>query len=510
MLSTVKVRRSDIVLLIAAVLVTLFYVVIGGGGFPLDDSWIHQTYGRNLAYTGMWAFVPGVPSAASTSPLYTVVLAIGYWLRLPFPLWTHGIGALALGVTGIIGSRLAERAAPEIRHIGLAAGLALVLAWHLIWAAASGMETMLFCLFTLLLIWLVWQETDAPEHGTIRRGVIFGMCAALATLTRPEGVLLAGLAGLVLILVRLDWRWLLTWGAAAGTAFVLVLSPYLIYNVQITGGLLPNTAAAKQAWVSANGLYDVSFVWRCWNLVVPLAAGGQLLLVPGLVTFVIVAVRKLGSQRRAVWLLLPPLWGVALIGLYTATLPLPFQHSRYVIPALPALIVAGVIGTGWMLRWGRAALIARVLTRSAALAAALMFAVFAFGVGAQAYRQDVAIIDQEMVEPAHWIADNMPAESLLAVHDIGAVGYFTQRPLLDIAGLISPEFIPTIADSNAMWALLAARGARYLMAMPDQVPGADADDARLCPVYQSEGRAAVGAGGEKMTIYALAWDGVCS
>ena len=510
MLSSVKVRPTDIVLLMAVGLVTLFYVVLGGGGFPLDDSWIHQTYGRNLAYTGMWAFVPGVPSAASTSPLYTVVLALGYWLRIPFQLWTHGIGALALGVTGVIGSRLAERAAPEIRHIGLAAGLALVFAWHLIWAAASGMETMIFSMFTLLLIWLAWSEVDAPQTRLIRRGLIFGGCAALTTLTRPEGVLLAGLCGLMLILARLSWRWLLGWGIAAGGAYVLVLSPYLIYNLQITGGLLPNTAAAKQAWVSAHGLYDISYLWRYWNLVMPLAAGGQIMLLPGLITFVILAVQRLRTQPRAVWLFLPPVWGVALIGLYAFTLPLPFQHSRYVIPALPALIVAGVVGSGWMLKWGRGTVLARVFTRSVALAAALMFLVFAFVVGAQAYRQDVAIIDQEMVAPAHWIADNIPSDVLLAVHDIGAVGYFASRRILDIAGLVSPEFIPTIADAEAMWALLETRGAQYLMAMPDQVPGDDVNDARLCPVYQSDGRAAIIAGGEKMTIYGLAWDDPCS
>ena len=43
-------------------------------GFPLDDSWIHQTYARNLAERGEWAFVPGEPSVASTSPLYTCLL----------------------------------------------------------------------------------------------------------------------------------------------------------------------------------------------------------------------------------------------------------------------------------------------------------------------------------------------------------------------------------------------------------------------------------------------------
>ena len=101
-------------------------------------------------------------------------------------------------------------------------------------------------------------------------------------------------------------------------------------------------------------------------------------------------------------------------------------------------------------------------------------------------------------------------DDLLAIHDIGAVGYFAGRPLIDIAGLVSPEFILLVGDADAMWALMEQRGARYLMAMPDQVPGDDVHDPRLCAVYQSDGSSARVAGGEKMTIYGLAWDGDCS
>jgi hypothetical protein len=504
-----KIRATDVALLLVAALVTLLYVLVGGGGFPLDDSWIHQTYGRNLAAAGIWAFVPGVPSAASTSPLYTVILAIGYWLRIPVLIWTHGLGALALGLTGIIGSRLAERAAPEIRGIGFITGLALVFAWHLVWAAASGMETMIFSMLTLLLIWLAWRETDAENGRTALRGAIFGLAAALTTLARPEGVLLAGMAGLLLLIFRFNWRWLLAWGGAAGAAFLLLLAPYLIFNLRITGGLLPNTAAAKQMWVRGTGLYEISYLWRFWNLTITLMAGGQFLLIPGMVTFVIVLLRRVRGQRELLLHLLPPLWGIALIGLYSAWLPLPFQHGRYIIPALPALILSGVVGTVWMLQWARASLPGRVLTRSIAASAALMFIVFILTIGLQAYRQDVAIIDQEMVNPAHWIVENIPPDEPLAVHDIGAVGYYARRPILDIAGLVSPEFIPTILEPDAMWALLEDRGARYLMAMPDQVPGDDTGDPRLCPLYQSEGTAALTAGGEKMTVYALAWDRDC-
>jgi hypothetical protein len=111
---------------------------------------------------------------------------------------------------------------------------------------------------------------------------------------------------------------------------------------------------------------------------------------------------------------------------------------------------------------------------------------------------------------AHWILENLPEDELLAVHDIGAVGYFSRRPrLLDLAGLINPEVVPILFDKEALYELMRERGARFLMAFPYQTPGEDTGDSRLCPLYSSGGRTSVSIGGDKMVIYRLAWDGVC-
>ncbi|MBI1258611.1 MAG: hypothetical protein GC204_14175 [Chloroflexi bacterium] len=502
--------RRDAIIVIAAVLIGLLYIAAAGGNFPLDDSWIHQTYGRNLAEYGQWAFYPGIDSAASTSPLYTVVLSAGYKLNIEYHLWTHGLGILALALSGLIGARLAAMVAPGRKYLPLAAGLALVLAWHLVWAAVSGMETMIFCLLTLTLIWLSWRELEARSKAVTQialRGAMFGVIAGLATLTRPEGVLLAGLIGLALLIVRpnMTWRTLIIWGGAAIICFGIVLTPYLIFNLRVTGGLLPNTAAAKRA----EGVFYLAqgYLQRVVDLLTPLAAGGQLLLVPGMIAFGALLPRKRESILRALLLV----WPTALILLYAATLPLAFQHGRYVMPALPGAIIAGVVGMGWLLRRTRSSLLGRVVVRSLAGSAALVFALFAVLLGLQAYVQDVTIIDQEMVTAALWIKDNLPPDDLLVVHDIGAVGYFAPRPVLDIGGLISPEVVPLIHNPDAIWNLIQERGGKYLMVFDLQIPSGDVHDPHLCPVpvFKTKGTAALRAGGSNMTIYLLSWDGQC-
>ncbi len=504
-------QRSDVILLVAAVFAVVLYVVTANGGFPLDDSWIHQVYGRNLAETGMWAFVPGVPSAASTSPMYTVLLAVGYKLGISFKLWTYGLGIAALWIAGMLGGRMSERLLPTQANIRLYGGLSVILAWHLVWAAASGMETMLFSMWTLALVVLGWRELDyrsARFTDAALRGAAFGLVTALTTVTRPEGVALAGLIGLVILLVQpqKSSRTFIIWAIGAATVFLIAISPYLALNLHLTGGLLPDTAAAKQA-ENAPLLLD-SYPTRFLKMAQPLVAGVQIFFVPGVIFFVIKQLKRPRQDRTALLLIVPVLWSLGLIALYAAKLPAYYQHGRYVIPALPAFIVIGVAGTIQLIIAARKSVTGRVLTRSLAISS-LLALVFFFVQGAAVYGRDVKIIDEEMVASAHWIKDNIPLDQMLAIHDIGAVGYFAPRPILDLAGLVSPEIVPFILDENRLWQWLKDNRARYLMAFPDQVPGDDTNDEHLCPVFTTGGQAAIQVGGPNMTIYELTWDGIC-
>jgi hypothetical protein len=506
-------RPYDALLVLASLGLMLFYLAqVQPGGFPLDDSWIHQVYGRNLALYNEWSFVPGVSSAASTSPLYTVLLSIGYRLNVPYVWWTHALGWVALSGAAITGARMAAHLLPHDRRLPWVAGLALIGAWHLTWAAVSGMETMLFCMWTLILMSLAWREFDEADtklRASLSRSVIFGIVAALTALTRPEGVMLVGLIGLLMLILRPQGslKRVIQWGVASSIAFIIVLSPYLSFNIAQTGGLLPDTAAAKMAETAF--LLQVPYLERLSTVIYPLIAGVQLLLLPGMVYFAWKLLMRLRRETKAAIYLLPLIWAIALIALYAARLPVAYQHGRYVIPALPAMIMVGVIGCAWLLRDGRSSMPVRVIARASAIAAALGWIYFALGAGPAVYRTDVNIINQEMVAAAQWIENNVSKEDLLAVHDIGAVGYFASRPILDLAGLVSPEIVSFILDQNALWNWLEREDARYLMAFPDQIPGGSIHDSRLCPVFTTMGSASPEAGGSNMTVYRLAWDRQC-
>jgi hypothetical protein len=90
--------------------------------------------------------------------------------------------------------------------------------------------------------------------------------------------------------------------------------------------------------------------------------------------------------------------------------------------------------------------------------------------GANSYAQDVAIIESEMVVTAKWVAQNVPPDAIIAAHDIGALGYFDNHKLIDLAGLISPEVIPFIRDEPKIAVFLNEQSAGYLIAFPEFYP----------------------------------------
>ncbi|MEM7347040.1 MAG: hypothetical protein AAF485_22600, partial [Chloroflexota bacterium] len=470
--------------LIIAAIVGLLYLAVaywqfGVLGFPLDDAWIHQTYARNLAEFGQMAFIPGIPSAGSTAPLWSFLLSIGYWLAIPFRVWAYGIGLLFLGLSGWTAMRLSLRLFPKHRWLGLFIGAFTLLEWHLTWAAMSGMETILFIWLSLFLFeqYLVIREVSIQaEPVRYTRYLTLGFLAGVLILTRPEGLGLIGLIGLDIALcwwqsqndesflsVIKRWVWI-------GGGLLLLILPYIFLHLQATGLPFPNTFYAKQVEYSVVRSYPLW--WRLFGNIGPsvelvqgvfrvIFIGPQLLLLPGLATALWLTFKERRLNLIVIWM-----WWISYLLLYGLRLPVTYQHGRYQIPAIIWVILLGVWGTVRLLEAvPKEKLYLSVLGQTLRISITILLLAF-IGVGAQAYGRDVRFIESEMVATAHWLADNTSTESLIAVHDIGAIGYFTQRPLLDLAGLITPEVIPIIRDEAALLQFIEEKEADYVVSFP--------------------------------------------
>ena len=464
-------------------------------GFALDDAWIHQTYARNLAQRFEFSFVPGQVSAGSTSPLWTLLLAAGYALRFNPLAWTYALGAALLGLSAWLTYRLTLAVWPEHPTAARLAGVMVAVEWHMVWAAVSGMET-------LLLIALVLAAFVIPA----RRAGWLGVVVGASVLARPDGLSLLPFVAARLLLPQAGagprrWRQVL-WFALG---FALLFGPYLGFNAWLAGSVWPNTFYAKQAEYA---IYrQLPLLQRLASLALQPFVGAQILLVPG-----IVAAAWVWARGRRWEALLTLGWLGAFLAAFVLRLPVTYQHGRYLMPMIPALLVAGVGGSAHWLgklnqgeRAGQALSWRRLTARTWVLAMVLVTIAF-WGVGAKTYLSDVQIIETEMVWPARWISQNTPPGALIAAHDIGALGYFGQRNILDMAGLVSPEVIPFIRDERQLGLWLGAKQADYLMTFPGWYP--DLVQSLAAPrVYPPPGMAApsfsVAAGGENMAVYRL-------
>jgi len=445
-------------------------------GFPLDDAGVHQTYARNFMRNGRWEYSPGIVSSGSTAPLWTLLLAVGYLLRLPYLLWAYLLGGLSLWLLAWAGMRLWRQLWPEWAEKDWLAGLTLIFTWPLVWAASSGMETVLFAALGMLLasMFASWQMAGGRRKVASDKSFgALGLLSGLLILTRPDGVvlLLLVVVGLGLGASQLAER-IKKIGVYGGTA-VLPLIPYFAFNLWSSGSVWPNTFYAKQIEY-ATLLADEPLASRLIRLLYfslggpergwQGMSGAHLLLLPGLIIAVWLALRSDWRQRQLIRLL-PLLWAGGHVALYAWRLPVTYQHGRYLLAAVPVWVLYGLSGWLWLfsrLKDNRVGFIIKNVVR-------FTFAVLLLGfmlLGGQQYAQEVAFIEGEMVATAHWLAENTPPDALVAAHDIGAIGYFAERPLLDLAGLITPEIIPLLADENELADYVRKSQAAYLVTAP--------------------------------------------
>ena len=123
--------KKILLLGILAGLSVLGYLLISqqfyGIGFPLDDSWIHQSYARNLGNHGEWSFILGERSAGATAPLWVLLLAVGYFLNIDPMVWTFLLGWGILWTTAFLCSTLFGQMLPKHRKNDYWIGIIILL-----------------------------------------------------------------------------------------------------------------------------------------------------------------------------------------------------------------------------------------------------------------------------------------------------------------------------------------------------------------------------------------------
>lgn len=412
---------------------TLLATTGGVWGAPLDDTWIHMQFARNLSQGQGFSYNPGEPTPGSTSPLWTLLLAAValFTDRLLIP--AAVLSALFL----LVSTWLTYGFTWSLTRswwAAVGAGMAVATTGRMLWAGLAGMETTLFAALSLAAVW-------AYTRGGLRPWTALLM--ALASQVRPEGHALFALA-----VADTSWQAWSNWRQNSPTAawwpalrpsimalitavvlYGLIAAPYALFSLATTGQPLANTFYAKagsQHFFSWRALREMmGYHWQDNPI--------SLLLLPVGVWFV-----WRPSRLTAVWLL--GLWLLTPI-----VVDLIWHHGRYTLPLIPLQMVVASVGAYavvqkmglWRPRlqsfWPMLML---VLFLGGGLWRGPTWATMLANNAQEILEVDVAI--------AEWLRANTPPEALIAVDDIGAIGYLSERRLFDLNGLISPEMWPLI------------------------------------------------------------------
>jgi hypothetical protein len=371
---------------------------------------------------------------------------------------------------------------PEYRQVIPWVGLLVAFEWHLVWASLSGMETILQALIAFILIIFLIKGSS--------RWLMLGALAGISIWVRPDGITFLGPIIFTLLFTLPNWKKRLRALFSSIFGFSVFFLPYLVFNLLLAGTAFPTTFYAKQAEYSSGqaGL----ILLRIGEGALQLMTGVGIILLPGVVVTLWWAIRnkKWGFIAALLWIL-------GYIGIYLSRLP-AYQHGRYLMPVMPVYFFLGLFGFHLVYLYLQASKKTWWLVKTAWGSAIALVCVAFWMLGMQSYSQDVRIIESEMVDTAKWVATHIPADALIATHDVGALGYFGDHKLVDMAGLISPEVIPFLRNEAALAKYLNSKGISYLVTFPDFYPLLTSG---LQPVFSTGAPYSLEQGGTNMVVY---------
>ena len=477
-------------------------------GFPLDDTWIHLQFARNLAEGQGFSFNPGVSSSGSSAPLWTLVLALPLALGFGPIASAKLLGIALVAVTALSASELARRMSGS-PWAGLLAGVAVAVTPRMVWAGLSGMEVPLYAALATLAMAAYVHALDNPaaDWG------LWGLLAGLAGWARPETFVAATILGAAWFLggARDGTRRLVPGWWRPVLALAIAMAAFVAFNLYVGGRPLPNTFYAKNYGMGAavslaegrplDALMDVaryplnllgdSIWWQASHggLLFGAALPGMLLLLGGLGQ----SAPRGGRALLAVLVFTPIAKGLV------APQPVMLVHDgRYVLHLLVLGLVVCACGVAALAR------LARPRWLVGLLAVAGLVQIAGLTVSAMdTYAAEVKNINDLQVRTGHWIAEHTSPDARVATNDIGAIAFFSRRFILDTEGLVTPDAI----WDKRMWRIdrfFERAQPDVVVIFPHWYPYLAQRPSGLTEVARLSAKMVI-AGGETLVVYRTPW-----
>jgi len=429
--------------------------------YTLDDPYIHMAIAKNLVTHGVFGVTQYAFTSATSSPLWTLLIALSYAISGIHEATAFVLAAAAAMLCVFAADRLAARfnVGPWPRA---AMGLALVYLTPLCTLVSTGLEHGLHIFWVLLELGLVMAAIAAPLRT--KRAVALCAVSFLAVATRYESMFLVFPLALVLALHR-----------RIGLAVLMLISaamPVLLYGmVSLAHGseFLPNSLLLKGNFVGIHGVGSF-FDFIGIHGIKSLLKEPHLL---ALTAALLVRAAMGKSQVHALrWVQLATAMAV-LAHLQWAQAGWFYRYEAYLVAAALALLGLDLLSQAQTKTPQQGGAI--VTGGSAAAVVLGLIVLWPLQVRARHAWQDMLPgshdIFEQQYQMGRFFSEMLPDRAAVAVNDLGAVSFFTDRPIVDLWGLGSIDVARAkrhgTYDTAGIIAVLARHNVEYICVYPN-------------------------------------------
>jgi arabinofuranosyltransferase len=404
----------------SAVFVSVPLLLLQLEGLMADDGFIYWRVARNFVENGVFGVnQTSAENSGVTSPLYTLMLSLGWWLTKD--LWLSTIVIFSTASALSAWALMSLGASLQSKFIGVFASLFLVFSpWIL---STRGLESVL--LLTVLSMALFLYQIERPKS----LGIVLG----IGILVRFDVLLLLLL---ILFIYAAQKKTSSVFNLLKTVVPSLVFSFLLIYL--LTGQLFPNTMGAKMAQ-GRSGFWGNGFQFAKNFWLLPDVFSFQtwfyalvLLALTGL------SYGLLNEKFRSLTSLVL-LFGVSHYLIYAFLLRTPNYHWYYA-PEVWSLCIVAAIGVHGLFADARR--LADSFKYSVAVTLAATALIFGFiqipkGYSYTAYN-----------EAGDWLRKNTEAGSTVAAAEIGVIGWSSRREMVDFLGLLDDDAVQDLKNKD--------------------------------------------------------------
>ncbi len=378
-----------------------------------DDTFIYMQYARNIAGGHGFSFNPGEPSYGVTSPFWVIILSIPYFPGIDAFWFSKILDIICAAFSILIFFRLAKlifNDKGDTFYPLLAVSLFTLNIWFIRWSF-TGMETNLAVLMMLLVLYFYFKKNYALS---------FFLCG-LFFLIRPEGFILF-LVIFVCVLVeknKTEFKNIIMYIIL----FALSIIPFLIYSKITFGTFLANTTLGKST-LTFNISTITAQVLEITKTLAP-SSGIEILLA---LIFIVMAWKN-RMLRQFMPLIL---WPAGLLLLYVVTdADIISRYFMIIIPVFTIMAVKLIEMLNVKYKFSAGVVLFIVI---------LVISQFTFYKFVKPHTGNFSNgIENCLIPVGKWFNDNTPENSRILVNDVGAIGYYSNRYIIDAAALVNRD-----------------------------------------------------------------------